>query len=71
MILNMLRDYINENPDQRFGQALVNLGITIESSDHPEFYKVHEVLYNEEPQQTLERIDETFKRIMNNAKDND
>ena len=66
-VLDELRDYICKNPEQRFGQALRNVGIvdTICFRDNiPELDGVYFTnIFYEEPEITLKRIqDERSKR---------
>lgn len=44
-LIDIIISYINNNPDIRFHQALINLNITLEDS-----------LYYEEPSETIERV---------------
>lgn len=54
-ILEFLLQYISENPDVRFSQALFNLGIVVQadSDDFPRFWKD---TFGEEPSVTLKRV---------------
>ena len=51
-ILKIISDYIESNPDQRFHQALLNLGIITESNQ-----------YNDESSRTLERTTNALIQI--------
>lgn len=74
-ILDMLFDYITSNPDQRFGQALRNLGIVTDvvvkdsaapEQDSPQYYLDRSIIM-EEPGETLKKIDAFFYK--NNKND--
>ena len=67
-IIKKLRDYICQHPEQRFGQALRNIGIvdTICLRDDITEYSVYFTnIFNEEPEQTLKRIAETLEKYGN------
>jgi hypothetical protein len=53
-ILEYIKEYINNNPQLRFIQILWNLDITN-----------HQDRFNEEPQQTLKRIEHRLEQINN------
>lgn len=55
-ILNEIAKYIYDNPEQRFGQILRNMGI-LSSTEVPDFFRV----FYEEPSDTLKKIEE-FKK---------
>jgi hypothetical protein len=61
-IMNRLSEYLTNNPDQRFGQALRNLGIINDFQDPPGVgepkWANH---FNEEPSGMLKRMDERKK----------
>lgn len=53
-LLYLLRRYVLENPEQRLGQALINLGIT-NPSGNGQFY--------EEPDVTLSRVKKILEEL--------
>lgn len=60
IILNILREYLENNPDIRFIQALWNLGII----DRDSIWNIGEInnpidRFYEEPDETLKRISRT------------
>ena len=57
-IVNLLIDYLIKNPNQRFGQALMNLNVL----PRQENSELADPFY-EEPEKTLERIQNTLKLI--------
>lgn len=62
-IIDALRDYINKHPEQRFGQALRNIGIVDTVLIYPSEQEAGVYFTNifyEEPEQTLKRILETL-----------
>jgi hypothetical protein len=62
-IMNRLSEYLTKNPDQRFGQALRNLGVVVDYLvDEPPLWEVRWMNhFNEEPEKTLERMDQIKK----------
>lgn len=54
-ILKLLEQYIQENPDLRFGQALYNLAI-IKDVEPMNFSYIDRIIIHEEPTVTLERL---------------
>ena len=69
-ILAILLNYVEKNPDQRFGQVLRNTGVVVDvgvkdSSQHdwdsPDFYWVRGI--HEEPMATLARMEATKRGI--------
>ena len=68
-IIDALRDYICKHPEQRFGQAVRNIGIvdTI-LLDHPELRGPYFTnIFYEEPENTLARI---MKRLEEDGQTN-
>lgn len=55
-ILEKLKEYLEEHPTQRFGQALRNLGIVVDRKDNATDFPVWENHFNEEPQLMLARM---------------
>jgi hypothetical protein len=56
-IMTRLSEYLTKNPDQRFGQALRNLGVIVDYYDpqnHEMMWMNH---FQEEPDKILERMD--------------
>jgi hypothetical protein len=64
-ILKKLIEMNDSMPDQRFGQLLINCGITDETSFVTQAVPAHEVHYYEESEVTLKRVYETLERILN------
>lgn len=65
-ILQELEDFIKANPDQRFGQALVNLGILdrqLVRKSHDMEIHVHSDVIFEEPSVTLAKMDRAFLKM--------
>jgi hypothetical protein len=58
-IIRLLVNYINSNPDQRFGQILISLNVSQERDfENSSFNAIN---FYEEPQEMIERIIETMK----------
>lgn len=57
-IIDELRDYICKYPEQRFGQALRNIGIVDTEFDErgPMYGRYFTNIFNEEPEITLKKI---------------
>jgi hypothetical protein len=71
-IVDALRDYINKYPEQRFGQALRNIGIVDTVLLYPGeadkgVYFTN--IFHEEPEFTLKRIMETLNERRAERKD--
>lgn len=62
IILNVLTEMNEKCPDQRFGQLLVNCGVTNQFVSNG--YPVYEVLYNEESEETLEKMKVAIEKII-------
>ena len=60
-ILNIITDYCNENPNQRFGQILYNLNINEFKKDSEEIRDI----YNDSDKKILGRIQARIKQIKN------
>jgi hypothetical protein len=58
-IVRLLLNYINMNPEQRFGQVLMNLKIV--QRDNKSGKLVNN--FYEEPEKTLERVKETLRGL--------
>lgn len=58
VIINVLTDFLERNPGQRFGQALFNLGINeFANPTNPEWNNRYlRDIYNDEDQQIIKRI---------------
>lgn len=56
-IVRLLLNFINTNPDQRLGQALINLGIVERNKENNNLSN----LYYEEPDETLERVKKALR----------
>lgn len=63
-ILQRLLDYNDKNDDQRFGQLLVNAGVTHNRVDQvgTSEFTVNEVSFYEESDKTLSRVLDAVKR---------
>lgn len=55
LLLEILKDYLTQNTDIRFGQALINLGLVRQEIDDS-IIPITIDPYNEEPQETLLRV---------------
>lgn len=57
-ILERLMEYNERSPDQRFGQLLVNAGVSHDISDRFEGFAspLHSIFYNEESDKILSRV---------------
>ncbi|MBH1960718.1 MAG: hypothetical protein I8H68_11460 [Flavobacteriia bacterium] len=60
-ILNLITNYCNENPNQRFGQLLFNLNINEFKKDSKEIRDI----YNDADEEILERIKQRIKKLKN------
>ena len=60
-ILNIIANYCNENPNQRFGQILFNLNINEFKEDSEEIRDI----YNDSDKKILERIQSRIKQLNN------
>ena len=60
-ILNIIANYCNENPHQRFGQILFNLNINEFKKDSEEIRDV----YNDTDKNILERIQTRIEQLKN------
>ena len=60
-IVRLLVNYINDNPDQRFGQILRNVGVVVDYWNEQEMKKDWMNHFNEEPQAMLDRMLEQMK----------
>lgn len=60
-ILNIIANYCNENPNQRFGQILFNLNINEFKKDSEEIRDIH----NDSDKKILERIQSRIKQLKN------
>lgn len=58
IILDKLKEYLEQNPNQRFGQAIFNLGIN-EFKQNEEF-QLRDI-YNDTDSEILKRIDKRFE----------
>jgi len=56
-IVRLLLNFINTNPDQRLGQALINLSIIERNKENSNLSN----LYYEEPDETLERVKKALR----------
>jgi hypothetical protein len=55
-IMNRISEYLSRHPNERFGQALVNLGIIVSCLDEDFARKVDDPFYDES-EETLKRIE--------------
>jgi len=60
-ILNIITNYCDENPDQRFGQILFNLNINEFKKETEEIRDI----YNDSDQKILERIKTRINQLKN------
>ena len=60
-ILNILTNYCDKNPEQRFGQILFNLNINEFKEGSEEIRDI----YNDSDQKILERLQERIKQLKN------
>lgn len=63
-LLEILKGYLTDNPDIRFGQALVNLNALEDdfmATKTQVWGRVYKDPFYEEPQETLKRVKETYK----------
>ena len=60
-IMYNLMDYIDENPDVRFGQALINLDIPITTG---KFDSLSKIDYYMESCETLDRVNTRIKELV-------
>ena len=60
-ILNIIANYCNENPNQRFGQILFNLNINEFKKDSEEIRDI----YNDSDKKILERIQARIEQLKN------
>ena len=58
IILERLQVYLDQNPNQRFGQAIFNLGIN--EFKQNEEYQLRDI-YNDSDSEILKRIDKRLK----------
>jgi hypothetical protein len=58
-IVRLLLNYINMNPEQRFGQVLMNLKIVQRDNESGKLVNN----FYEEPEKTLERVKETLRGL--------
>jgi hypothetical protein len=57
-ILEKLKEYLEQNPNQRFGQAIFNLGINEFTQD--EEFQLRDI-YNDTDSEILKRIDKKLE----------
>jgi hypothetical protein len=57
-ILKLLEDFLSKNPDIRFTQALVALGVTEDVYDFQSGNRFNHIDFYEEPQDTLTKVSE-------------
>lgn len=62
-ILKLLAEANEQMPDQRFGQLLVNMGVTIQSSIYNFGSTVYEISYQEESASFLKSMQEALRRL--------
>lgn len=60
-ILNIIKDYCHENPNQRLGQILFNLNINEFKKESEEIRDI----YNDSDDEILERIKQRLKQFKN------
>ena len=60
-ILNIIANYCNENPNQRFGQILFNLNINEFKKDSEEIRDIH----NDSDKKILERVQSRIEQLKN------
>jgi hypothetical protein len=58
-IVRLLLNFINMNPEQRFGQILMNLNIVQRDNESGKLVNN----FYEEPEKTLERVKETLRGL--------
>lgn len=64
-ILKQLMEANERMPDQRFGQLLVNFGVTTYQPHDPDQRTINEVSYHEESYRILDRVIKAGERIFN------
>lgn len=62
-ILKLISDYLEKYPNQRFGQALFNLGVNefIDDNDHTN-YRIRDI-HGDSDEKILERVKKRFERL--------
>lgn len=66
-VLSILKQFLKDHPEQRLGQAMLNIGIIYDAPESKESkYYISRQIIHEEPSTTLDRVQKTMKRFDEN-----